>query len=131
MKYIKKGHKFTFKESNDLEKRREIVQSYLEKIKERAHDPVLIRAEPYGDSTLRPINRIMVFESTLGCIRVLMSIRKELQLANQQSLFLFAGKDLLEIGSKVAYLKDRADEDGLVYISYADYDVFGDLSDQT
>ncbi len=67
----------------------------------------------------------IAIESSISCIKILTRLRQEIGFDSKQSLFMFVGKDLLEIGNKIEYLKKLADEDGLVYITYAEYDVFG------
>jgi hypothetical protein len=67
-------------------------------------------------------------ESTVKCLRVLMFIKRELGITDRKAdecLFIYIGKDLINLGLNACDYKGKVEEDGILYITYADFNVFG------
>uniref|UniRef100_A0A1I7ZNP9 Autophagy-related protein n=1 Tax=Steinernema glaseri TaxID=37863 RepID=A0A1I7ZNP9_9BILA len=115
-----------YKERHSLEERKKLAKTIFEKNPD--HVPVIL--ERAAKSQLKEIKgcRKVIISANFSASRLLMEIRRKIELQDHESVFIFFGNGnaLPSMTMTLGELhKMYADEDGFLYVNYYEESVYG------
>jgi GABA(A) receptor-associated protein len=115
----------TFKKKHNLEQRKNESSKIIQKYEDRI--PIIVTKDPKCKS-LEDINKnkfLAPIDLTLG--QFLIVIRKRINLADSEALFVFVDESVLATTSQTigTLYNSHKDEDGFLYMMYCSENVFG------